>query len=51
VADKVPPSPAHLEAAKRFWPVRGKPRFIRWVENFVYTVDLNGTELGAPLRK
>src|SRR5687767_9193913 len=38
------PEAAHLEAVKRFWPIRAKPRFIRAVENFVYAIDVDGTE-------
>ena len=39
-----PPEAAHFEAVKRFWRISAEPRFIRAVENFVYTVDLDGTE-------
>ena len=39
-----PPQDAHFETAKRFWRIRGEPRFIRQVENFVYAVDVDGSE-------
>ena len=39
-----PPEAAHFEAVKRFWRISAEPRFIRAVENFVYAVDLDGTE-------
>jgi len=38
------PEPAHFEAVKRFWRIRAEPRFIRAVENFVYAVDVDGSE-------
>ena len=38
------PGAAHFEAAKRLWRIRGESRFIRKVENFVYAVDVDGSE-------
>jgi amicoumacin kinase len=38
------PEAAHFEAVKRFWRISAEPRFIRAVENFLYAVDLDGTE-------
>ncbi len=38
------PEAAHLEAVKRFWRLSAEPRFIRVFENFVYAVDLDGSE-------
>jgi amicoumacin kinase len=38
------PEAAHFEAVKRFWRITAEPRFMRAVENFLYAVDLDGTE-------
>src|SRR5438094_2728283 len=38
------PEAAHFEAVKGFWRIRAEPRFIRAIVNFVYAVELEGTE-------